>query len=708
VLHYVLDTLKGPLKALMKEKFETIVRHLIGTNEETGPITGIEISDQFRPGQATPEATQRNLNAAFLIGLSGNAHPLYSEAQQFIADLGKRPPWKQAVEFYRKGLSLVSEEIVTLCKGDNEFRKNLDQLSLWVRDPQNLSDQTGTLDRLWRVFFPEGVSLLENREHNIASLRRKREIQITRLNPFPIQDPAREVLFTSNALLTLPAPFMRIDDLALSKDLKDRLKKVRRESQVYWYDHPVQIGVKNEENEVLYGLTGLDRAIGFEKGRGALQKDARVHCILSASVTHQGLHDLARSYLEETLKGAKGIRHLHVYALTGFDTARLVEEILAPGAGHYLGVDEAQLLHEIIGVDGEYGRHYSFLKAISAFWQVFLDPGIRASFKIDLDQVFPQNELVTESGASAFEHLKTPLWGAEGMDQDGNRVDLGMIAGALVNQSDLGRALFTPDVIFSNEDIQADEWIFCSRLPQAVSTVAEMMTRYTDKGINGRDGCIQRFHVTGGTSGILVDRLRRFRPFTPSFIGRAEDQAYILSVLFRKPDINLRYVHKDGLIMRHDKEVFAGEAVRSAYIGKIIGDYVRILLFSYYSRILPWSVQQTKHAIDPFTGCFVTSTPLTVVYLRLALQGASLFRERRGKEGFDLLKMGVDRLSKVIAEVINATNPLSERYNREGRAWDIFYDFLEKAEEGLKRDDPVALELKKKAIDLMRECEIKG
>ena len=125
-----------------------------------------------------------------------------------------------------------------------------------------------------------------------------------------------------------------------------------------------------------------------------------------------------------------------------------------------------------------------------------------------------------------------------------------------------------------------------SQLPQALSTQAEMMTRYGgDRGIDGVNECIERIHVTGGTNGILVESLKRHRPFTPTFIGRAEDQAYIFSTFFNRCE-RLAYVHKDGLIMRHDKESFAKEAIKSAHISKLIGDYIRILYFSAYARII--------------------------------------------------------------------------------------------------------------------------
>jgi len=689
----------------MKKKFEAVINCLI-SNGENEPLTGIDIAEQFCPEETTREATFRNLNAAFLISLCGSSHQLYSEAEHFIKDLKKQPDWKGAIDFFGRCRSLIIEEIEERCTKDRDFRENLDQLCLWVKDPRNLNNRTETIKKVQEVFFPEGVSLFEQREDKISALRKKRTIRITRSNPDPIKDPANEILFTSNVLLTVPSPTTRIDNLALPEYMKSRLHEIMREPQIYWYDHPIQIGVENEKNEVVYGLKGLDQAIEFEKKKGVVEKDTKVRCVLSVSVTHAGLHDMARAYLEDVLRKEKSIKHLNVYILTESDADTLIDEILNPAARHYLGSKDENLLHDIIGVDGEYGRHYTFLKAISAFWQVFINSDVRGTFKIDLDQVFPQNELVKETGASAFEHFRTPLWGAEGLDENDNRIELGMIAGALVNEEDIGRSLFTPDVSFPGKNICGNEWIFYSPLPQALSTEAEMMTRYGEGELNGRDRCIQRVHVTGGTCGILVESLRKYRPFTPTFIGRAEDQAYILSVLLKEESGNLRYAHEAGLIMRHDKKSFAGEAIKSAQTGKLVGDYTRILLFSYYAKALPWSVEQTKDIIDPFTGCFVSYIPFTVVSLRLALKGASFFKDGKPNEGFDLLQMGTNRLYKIIKELSETSNPLQVRFRKEKKAWNIFYDLLDKVEEGLQRGDPFALGLKAKAKELIKTSEI--
>jgi hypothetical protein len=302
----------------------------------------------------------------------------------------------------------------------------------------------------------------------------------------------------------------------------------------------------------------------------------------------------------------------------------------------------------------------------------------------------------------------TPLWGAEGVDSDGNDVELGMIAGALVNQKDIANGLFTPDVPFPEGDLAADELVFFSWLPQALSTEAEMMTRYTGDEYDGKESCIQRIHVTGGSNGITINALRKHRPFTPTFIGRAEDQAYILSVLF-EGDRKLRYVHKDGLIMRHDKEAFAAEAIKMAASGKLIGDYIRTLIFSYYAEALPWPIDDIKDAIDPFTGCFVSKIPLTVVYLRFSLKLAlSLNQGTKEKncEGLELGFSGIRRLHETIQKLTADANPLIDQFNKEKLGWDLFYNVLDSTEAGLKEGDPFALELRKKARTIIDNCRI--
>lgn len=689
----------------MKQKFEAIIKYIISGGNGDELFSKINIPHESHTEEDKDVLIAKNLNAAFLALLSGESYPLYNDAFQYMENFGSHPSWEKTVRFYKEGIRLISSEISGRCHDSGAFEKELNDLYSWVASsgPGGTSaSEEEAVEKLRRVFFPEGMSLNEDRAAGIAKLRAKRKIGISKLNPSPVTEPAREILFSSNILITVPSASKGIEGLAVRPSLKKMLEEVLKEDQLYWYDHPVPVGVPPENNEVLYGLEGLDRAVGFEKERGTIGKDDRVVCVLSVSVTHKGLQGIVKEYLEDELKKEKNIRHLEVYVFTEADTVRMIEDVIIPAAGRYSGTKEYGPLYEVIGVDGEYGRHYSFLRAVSAFWQVLADPDIKGTFKIDLDQVFPQEELVARSGASAFEHLMTPLWGAEGVDSDGNDVELGMIAGALVNQEDIGEGLFTPDVRFPEGGITADEMVFFSRLPQALSTEAEMMTRYTG------DDCIQRIHVTGGTNGIMINALRKYRPFTPTFIGRAEDQAYILSVLF-KGGRKLRYVHKDGLFMRHDKEAFAAEAIKTAATGKLIGDYIRTLMFSYYAEALPWPIDAIKDAIDPFTGCFVSKIPLTVVYLRFSLKLAFLLNQgtkEKDREGLEFALSGVRRLHETIQKLTADTNPLIDQFNNEKKGWDLFYDALDNTETGINKGDQFTLELKKKASAIIDNCRI--
>ena len=332
-----------------------------------------------------------------------------------------------------------------------------------------------------------------------------------------------------------------------------------------------------------------------------------------------------------------------------------------------------------------------------------IDPEIEATFKIDLDQIFPQQELIEQTGASAFEHLQTPLWGATGQDTEGHPIELGMIAGALVNQRDIDQGLFTPDVTFPEGELTPDEYIFFSKLPQALSTEAEMMTRYqSGTMVDGHDTCLQRIHVTGGTNGILVDSLRRFQTFTPGFIARAEDQAYLLSTL--APSMRLGYVHASGLIMRHDKENMLQDAIATTKVSKQIGDYLRILIFSAYAEALPQSVHEIKHLTNPFTGCFISQLPTTVTLLRFACKVALLFNEGQVAEATEFMRVGIPQLQEGLQFTHGQFSELKQVYQRERQGWQLFYHALTGVEQALQQGKDWALSVQTAAKQVVEDC----
>jgi hypothetical protein len=442
----------------------------------------------------------------------------------------------------------------------------------------------------------------------------------------------------------------------------------------------------------------------FEKKRGTADAADRLKVVLSVSVTHPGLQAIAGPYIEQTLERAAGVRDLDIHVFTETDTQRLLHEFLLPAARRYDLESPSEHLPAVFGVDGPYGRHYNFLKAVAALWQQVRDPSLKATFKIDLDQVFPQDRLVQELARSAFDLLTTPLWGASARDVDGNPIDLGMLAGALVNQSDIERGLFTPDVTLPKADLSADRWVFATQVPQALSTAAEMMTRYDTPSLDGRERCLTRVHVTGGTNGIRVDALREHRPFTLSCISRAEDQAYLMSVL-HQPTPCLRYVHAPGLIMRHDKASFAADAIRTAAAGKAIGDYERMILFSHYARALPWTWQDTRATLDPFTGSFLSDIPLTTALVAFALR-ALTSSQGGGLNLEQFLEVGVRKLGPLIDAYQEQPHWLRRSYERERAAWRSYYDILDRIGEALSHDEPEAMKLAERAESILEATQL--
>jgi hypothetical protein len=687
----------------MIQDFESVCDHLLGFDMSDGESLGFHPRGQFQKDAAEPGAIARSLNAAFLIMLGGRKQPAFDEARDYLGRSTQSSNWAGIAQFYLSGLEAIHREIEKVSKADHDFAARLKHLAEWLGDGVNRRVPESRNEAVWSVFFPEGNDLLADPSESVKLLKNRRMVEITRLNPEPIREPAHEILFSSNVLLTLPDRSRPIDHLPYSRDFKEQLERIVREPQRYWYDHPIQIGTPPQHNELLYGLRHLESALAFERKHGAAAADSNLTCILSVSVTHEGLHELARAYIEEELSRATRSHPIHLAVFTETDTRKIVTDVLAPAADRYLEVARAEEYLAMFGVDGEYGRHYTFLKAIAAFWQVFIKSGIKGTFKIDLDQVFPQEVLVSQSGASAFEHLMTPLWGAYGNDARGRPLELGMIAGALVNQSDIERTLYAPDVRLPERELSPDEVVFFSVLPQAISTEAEMMARYDDDRLDGVRACIERVHVTGGTNGIRIDSLRRHRPFTPSFIGRAEDQAYLLSVL-NSPGSRLAYVHKDGLFMRHDKKGFAQEAIRSAEIGKIVGDYVRILHYTAYAKILAENPASLKEQLDPFTGCFISKIPTTIVYLRLALKAATFFEQDQEENAVELMTTGAGRIPEVLRTIQDGR--LKQQVEQERTGWDMYYDVLEAVEEAIAAEDPFALELRQAAQAIVRQCMV--
>jgi len=499
-----------------------------------------------------------------------------------------------------------------------------------------------------QVFFPEHK--LDYSEAVLNQIRGRRKLDIKKLNPDPITDPFKEVLITSNILLTMPADFNN-----LSSEIRSELRK--DEKQKFYYDHPIPLDVEDQNNEIIYGIKKLNQAVKKESS-------AEIDLVLSVSCTHPSLKNVAKKYIKKKLEKLQ-LEHLNIYIFTENETKLLLEKTILP----LLEPKERKEVSETVGVDGKYGRHYSFLKAVALWWQQYLNPELKAVFKIDLDQVFDQQKLKEETGRWAFENFKSPLWGAEAVDYQGREVELGMIAGQLVNDSDIYSSVYELDIKKPAPGLEYDQYIFYKQKVQYISTAAEM--GYMSKNLADT---ILRYHVTGGTNGILIDSLKKYRPFCPTFIGRAEDQAYLLSVLFKADaDKYLRYYHQDGLIMRHDKQSFISANIEKSKLSKLIGDYERILLFSHYAVQILDDFERIKKELSPFTAAFITDTPFLVVYFRSLLKAYKLAAEAPA-EAKEFLTELSERLTALYQKIEDGH--YQNRFEAEKRAWDNYYDLL--------------------------------
>ena len=114
--------------------------------------------------------------------------------------------------------------------------------------------------------------------------------------------------------------------------------------------------------------------------------------------------------------------------------------------------------------------------------------------------------------------------------------------------------------------------------------------------------------------------------------------------------------------------------------------------------------------IGPFTGSFVSHLPQNLAYLRLSLKAAEFFatkEEESEYKGFALIETGTKRLRTSIREVsMGDGNGLKERYERERKAWGLYYDILDKIENALKEDDQFAIELREKANKLVLNTRV--
>ena len=166
--------------------------------------------------------------------------------------------------------------------------------------------------------------------------------------------------------------------------------------------------------------------------------------------------------------------------------------------------------------------------------------------------------------------------------------------------------------------------------------------------------------------------------------------------------------------MRHDKEAFAGPAIAAARVGKLIGDDIRILVFSAYAAAvagdgLDGSLDggAIRRLLDPFTGGFISDIPQTVVLLRFALRTMRLLAAGEVEEAREYSLVGARRIAAAIEATGDAV-ALADRVRAERTAWGHYYDALDALEAGLGADDARALEIRARAARIIEACRVRS
>ena len=634
-------------------------------------------------------STARLLTAAFLATLSDTPQPVLRRAFDFSQQ------WDAVARFYHDGMPRIRQEIDHLAGTDAAWAARLDELAEWVTDEDHLHDIEQMSERYWQVFFPEAAGTLTDRAASAASLRRQQAVIVTKANPVPLTAPAREVLFTSSVQLTPPSEITVLNALSHNSHLKAELARIMQEPQRYWYDHVIEIGVKPDKNPLLHLLRGLDDIASRARTVGSTGTDGKLACVLSVSGTHPRLQSIAREYVTHELAHTAKLAHLRICVVTEADARRLIDEVLAPAATHYLDRHDAADALSVFGVEGEGGRTYNFLKAIAAFWQVLIDPQIKATFSIGQEQAFPATDSTTQAGMSPLAQLSTPLWGAYGIAVGGHPVELGMLAGMAAGRDDSDTsAVPYPDPVHTPEQLVASH-----HLTRALTSEAEKLA--ADSGRSDNERCMQRTHIPASGNGILLDHLRRYRPFAPSFIGRGAAAAFGLMAIAR-PGTRLACLQRSELLLHAAVPQPLLEDSETAPGDTLLSDYLQTLYLSAYAQMLTGGrPDRIKGALDPFTSGYISNLPVTTTYLHFALHAESLFTAGHTTLATQFVVRGAVRLHAALDFSSGRQAPLRQTAERERSGWDLFYTTLATLEKALHEGDDFAFDLRARARTLI-------
>ena len=177
--------------------------------------------------------------------------------------------WREVASLFLEGSDIIEAELANAERLAPDLGARLSRLLSSLPPPEAppTDPPAELIERFWAVFMPDAVGVRSNWEHRTRELRQRRMADIESLCSEPIRSPGRELLWTSNVLLTVPDPSTPARDLKLEPDICRRIEAIDPDKQTHWYDHAVPIEVAPEQNEILHGLGGIAEMLRFEKER---------------------------------------------------------------------------------------------------------------------------------------------------------------------------------------------------------------------------------------------------------------------------------------------------------------------------------------------------------------------------------------------------------------------------------------------------------
>ncbi|MBW1678394.1 MAG: hypothetical protein JRJ79_17830 [Deltaproteobacteria bacterium] len=681
-------------------------------------IDRIDLTQQFE----APSGELVKINAAVLICLCGEKHPLFQRAWDYLSvpDAVYGEQKKTYLKFYE----IIQEEIV----------KRI--LVKVLRDAIRAGDPDRLKAARLEIFNPLAAKTLSRFDAGqiVNDIQKQNRLRLIASNENFIANPIEEVIFTTNVLVTAPRSESLIPG-GLTGWAEKSLKSVIGLPVDWYFDHPMEMATTEDAlhaSEFIFCLRKLEETfhseIEIEKTawKDHIREGDKVPLYISISPTHGqvNLGTAAREVLKCQYTAAvksgilQELKIVEPYLYSQADVKHLINDVLRPAAKRYfpeIPDKEIEGYLSFFGLEGYYAMHYNFLKAFGSLAK-FMNPRVKAVIKIDTDQSFPAKRFYRETGSCWLESFTLQALGGLARDQNERNIYLGCFAGSLTNRDELidKDDLFLPDISIPDvpESIpEGEAGVFYQGLLQSLITRGEAFPPEVQwralKILN--EYPYMRTFVTGGTTGFLIEALERYAPFVDAHVHRAEDQAFLLSVLFDEYNGNLlRYLYFPGLHMIHEKESFAAESIKIAEPYKKIYDLERIWNFSFLARALceikGWAFEDVKRSLNFFTASFIHPFPGLLALTRFVLSVAG--RGGRNREDIIYQKEGLKRLSKIAFSQDRYYRETRTRVAKQIKAWRFYYDLMIRLRESAKKGDPFALALKRKAIEINNNCKL--